>query len=685
MSLLDWPPWPHNGEALWALVCTDDETSTLLDAGDALTLCGPSYNLSSICTASAAMRGPNATSWDLSIPSVAAAPASAGGTLYNALLLGCYDGFGVDVEASWEWVNPGGQQLSTSQIPLLALTQGFGVAWSVAVSLFLLVAAYAAAAFRLPAEWAALRGSPDDPAAGEAQLGKAVRPLHAALLLPPLLMALSCFVSLTYWGALSRTGVDDALMSIVDSLCWDLAGASIVGLVLAVGRGWQVTRLRLLRAETRQIATLTLTFVLAQASFQLVGGFFFLFLVVLLYVLLVRFLFASVSWSLHLLQTFRSYALGLARANREDGGEGGDGAAGSEEEAAALYGGGGGGAARPVPTYGTPTAAGSQQQQQRQQQPQGLWARTRAAAGAAAQSAGAAVSSALGVGSGRSAAPVAAGRGVYRPLDGDEDDEGGEWGADGSPTRGRGGARRGGASAEADSPGTLYDGGLTERQLSTLRYYRSAVVAYLSLRLFLDLYGSLQSSTLTTGDGSGGGAEVWVSYLLQQLLVLTLLTSLLWVFRPRADPTTSPLYDPRGYVAGSTESLLGAYDGDGVDAGEDVAGGGGGRRSPRAPRPPPRSSTRQFVVVNPDSVDETGKATVGPVTIAERVVARGPTMALAPTTQDDDAGGGGGGGGWGGSGHMVLEREGFAPQGTTGGGGEGGGGQRYGGYYGGRI
>lgn len=613
------------------MICTEDETSQLVTAQDAFHLCR-NYNISTMCTAAARLGGANESiTWSTTVTTVE--------TNYDFLVLSCIDDYTFNIDASWHCVNPGGEELSTGEIPLKSMTVGFASTWIILLSLFVCTGIVSLIRYRLPPEWLALAGGNNDPSSSEPQLNYAIRYLHIAISIPPLILAVSSFISSKYWQTLSLTGNDDPSLSLTDSLVWDLAGAAVIAVALAVGRGWQVTRLRIEWYEFRHIMLLCLAYIIISVSNQFVGGIFFLFLQVLLVVLLIRFLFASVSWSLRLLHTFRTYAFALARTSGNSNNSSNNNNSYSEEyyyeNSAAnqsllspssvgvtatsgdgsyinsnYYGGYYGATmAVPKPSVTSPNTSngnGSSETSTTDETQQttkttvtdtrspplspGYLDAIRSSSLSSSASSGTRNPSSISdpnylhsssnttdvstgsrirtsIGNGyhsifSSVSNIFSGNvrsssnggGVYREL---------------------GGGNRS-SSSSSSSTATLYDGGLTGRQIKALRYYRSTIVAYLSVQVFLTVWASMEEDTVP-----------WITYLLQQLATLTVFVYLLFVFRPRADPSKSVLYDPRGYI-GTNENLLGNRD---TYSNQDT-------------------SNSHFVILNPDSNG-------GPIAMAE--------------------------------------------------------------------
>jgi hypothetical protein len=131
------------------------------------------------------------------------------------------------------------------------------------------------------------------------------RPLHIGLFLVILICGLACFASYEYWSTLSITGVDSlfGVLSLFSIATSAMARVAIVILLLAIGKGWQTLRENLRYLDVRQIVFLSLFLWSSISILGTLGGLFSLFLVSLLYLIIMRFTFASMSFSLAVLSS----------------------------------------------------------------------------------------------------------------------------------------------------------------------------------------------------------------------------------------------------------------------------------------------------------------------------------------------------------------------------------------------
>ena len=342
----------------WGLLCTEEElSSNILTFPDASALCAA--GLSGLCTATAMLRSGNG-SW------AAWAPVTAATTLHFCVAACATGGSSsMSLSGAWDARNPGGENLPAGDIPLKALTVGFGAAWAA------LLGALAA-----NLAWAATWQRPPPPgellALEDAQLASWVRPIHWALLAPPALFCAEGFLGGAYWRSLSATGNENLPLALGDAAAWDGASVALLGVVVALSRGWQVTRLHLSAGEWRSTGALLGGYVGAWLWWSFFPSFLSLFALFLAYTMILRFAFAASSFSLRLLLLFSSFSasLGPAQAGQARGGVGAGAGAGAAQQQPSLWqralrsvglgrgGGGGGGEYTAVGEEGGGGAAG---------------------------------------------------------------------------------------------------------------------------------------------------------------------------------------------------------------------------------------------------------------------------------------------------------------------------------------
>jgi hypothetical protein len=134
-----------------------------------------------------------------------------------------------------------------------------------------------------------------------------IRTLHGALMLIPAFFIVNAGVLRHYFMQASETGVFDTATGMSSIVVSDLATALVLLIVMLLSRGWQITRLNVDKHEFRHVFFITCAYILVYASWEVAGGFFLLFLLVLIYVLMLRYIFASLSFRLTLLRGFRNY------------------------------------------------------------------------------------------------------------------------------------------------------------------------------------------------------------------------------------------------------------------------------------------------------------------------------------------------------------------------------------------
>ena len=494
---------------LWLMACSDSQTNDLLSSAvDGQHLC--QRNISDVCLAAVrfgALGSGNASSIVSSWTGHAAAPGTP--SEVSLLALSCVRASSASLAASYHFVNPGGQELSSGDIPLLTLAPGFGAAWTA------LLAAFLALSVR-----AVLRGRSAPAAGGDADSPPVLRTLHAALAAPPLLLCIASFVAHEYWRALSVSGREDdsSLLSVLNFMLLNAARASVMMLLLAVARGWQTLRLQLRVFESRHICLLGGLFFCSWSAFQVVGGFFLLFLLVFLYLLALRYCFASLTWNIQLLQVLLLHT--------GSGGDGEyasmDGNAGDRAQTealpllppppptnlpATLYGGLFSSGASPDNSSPEPAPAPVTNSAPQNAPQQGAAEPSRRLGSLLAGSAYSVLSQLLMLQPDRSLG--------YSELGG-------------------GGSGSGGG----------VNGQLAERQIVLLRKLRAAFVAFLTLSLFLEIYYDL-----------GLDDTPYIGYLVSSLSTLILFSFMLLAeLAPTCDESRSVLFDVRGYYYEAPDS-----------------------------------------------------------------------------------------------------------------------------------
>lgn len=591
---------------------------------------------------------------------------------------------GVTLGVDFNFMNPGGEALSTADIPLKGLTLAALVVWLAGTGLLGLAAFAAKLAAPPPSAAAASFPSPEAYAGFLRQYGgwalSPVRPLHLALGAVGVVWAATAACSWRYWTLLSASGVANGPLALMLVFLDDAASLVLLALLLLVALGWQVTRLAVTPSETRQTAFLLLIYGCSWLVYELLGGVVSLALLLLVYVICLRYVLAASTGTLVLLRMLAAYTAALVRS-------------GAGVVAA-------GGAPQQVQTANAQHQQ-AQEQDSDQQQP------LQPGGGAAAADAFAPAGLAHGpAGGGGSALQLTSGYGSLH--------DGGDASPGGSNAMGAGGSasphgsrrwrwtlrsfrqqRRSltpsGSAVASGSGGRRSRRGrsLTERQISTLQRFRFVVGGYLLLHVGASLWGDLALV---------GSRYEYMAYASAQALSLGLFLYLLLLFRPRRAVGKGPLFDPRGYAvmtgggagdaaggapgggsaAGGTGinalgvPLLGSlFDyGGGADSDDDsdgvagVGGGGddvydpetgvftrGGGASGRAAACEPGASAggadgsggpTNVIILHPDSLDADGKV-VGSVAMAVAVPvapAPPPPLEVLPLRRPADGDGG---------------------------------------------
>ena len=285
---------------MWVLLCTEAQVqSDILTYASVADLC--SSDLSHSCTARIQLDA-NANNWtvSLNIPQK---------VVFRFVYASCSSWATQVLEANWDCMNPNGEALPAGFIPLKSLTVTAGIIWSIGALFFGFCLIFASRNYSLPLSW--MTSTSTDTSLSDPQLSRAIRPLHWALLITCILFAIEGFIGGKYWNLVSHTGVDSLSLRLTDALAWDAASGALLGVVMALARGWQVTRLHLSKAETREAQGLLFVYITAWLLWQVISSIISLFALVVAYVMVVRYLFASTSLSIRLLDMFRAVSTAL--------------------------------------------------------------------------------------------------------------------------------------------------------------------------------------------------------------------------------------------------------------------------------------------------------------------------------------------------------------------------------------
>jgi len=195
---------------------------------------------------------------------------------YEFLYLNCNEAAATALDITYNLVNPGGENLSSGEIPFKSMSFVFMCMWAGVGALWLL-------------NWLC-------------QLRRS-KPLHRMMGLAPVMQAAANGFLMTYWREMSATGVESLGLYLGTLLVTGCATATLLSLLVLVSKGYNITRPTLLRVEWRAVLVMASVFIIAYFTWQLMdGSFFFLFLLILVYILVLRFLFASIAANLRLLQ-----------------------------------------------------------------------------------------------------------------------------------------------------------------------------------------------------------------------------------------------------------------------------------------------------------------------------------------------------------------------------------------------
>ena len=280
------------GGGAWVLICSDDQTTSLLNSDDSQTLCR--RNISQVCFASAYFPSSgNSSLWK--VKQVVESE-----TDVNLLALSCSESAST-LSLQWHLYNVNGE-LSAGDFPRLALTNIFTYLYG-GLIFFLVLQQFAIKVYFL-----------------QSRQVRVARPVNLAIVFVLVVCMGACVASRAYWQDLSQTGIDALFgaLSISSILMSAFARVSIVVHVLALSKGWQTLREHLQLMDIRQIAILSLFLFLTLSFISTLGGLFSLFLVSLLYLVIMRLQFASMTFSINVLTT-------MANEGYTDEGEEGDG------------------------------------------------------------------------------------------------------------------------------------------------------------------------------------------------------------------------------------------------------------------------------------------------------------------------------------------------------------------------
>lgn len=587
-------PYPYEpGRPILVGLCTDSQVSALLAGygGSRHSLCGttppadaPCWQWTALYTydSDGAFVGP--TNWTTPVGVV---PPT--GTI-SFVAISCHhsaDSIST-LELDYACVNAGGEQLSAGEIPIKPITLAFTYIWAAFAAVLLAHAVYVRA--RWTGGW------------HSGQHASPVRSLHVALWLCVALSGASSFASWRAWLSLSSLGTYSLPLDLGVTVVSDSASAAVVMLVLALSRGWHITRPGLMKHEVSAVLCLTLLYAASWAVWEWIGGFFALFLLTLTYLLVLRYLFYSLTHSLRVLALFRAYAATLLHeaALREGttltrSSSSSVGRRGARVGAGQGPGAGAGSSSTTTPR-GTSRAGahgkaiGSKEEEMEGEEgmckdPGSVEAASRPpplASDARAVDERTAAMLALPAWGGLYDSPPGQGYGSTGSRSGDGESEEREdaslLGSREAQAGGGRGERWGwwsnittrmtaaldyvtgitpgqreeawGEGTEGEASPILRVGGLTSRQLALVRLLRSACVLYLSMDVFLNIWSELDLAV-----------DPWVGVFMQNMCTLALLLLLAAVLRPRSTAGMSPLYDPSGYVSASEavlEPLVGA-------------------------------------------------------------------------------------------------------------------------------
>lgn len=266
---------PPGGAWAWILLADDDEFDSISDLSDDQ-LCG-GIDLTQMTAAAQRVGFPGSNSSGTSPDAVATTWAFNGvagsDSFYYLVFVSCTN-IDLTFATSYHFVNPGGEELSSGEIPYKPLSAAFLITWSVLLVLMVANLAFACACWRPRAP--GLAGPLDTDVAPLPP----VRRLHGLLLEVPLMALLNNAVIRAYFLGASATGEYDTGMHLAATVAGELESAALMAVILLLSRGWQLTRLTLDTNEKRHVAFLFVFYLTCLTCFTLIGGLFFSFLLV---------------------------------------------------------------------------------------------------------------------------------------------------------------------------------------------------------------------------------------------------------------------------------------------------------------------------------------------------------------------------------------------------------------------
>lgn len=512
---------------VWLLACTSDQFDNILDIDQNL-LCDSRANLTLLCDEAIAMGNGNSTgqpypygshttwTWNKVMPEA---------ITYEFLAVSC-SAVPMDFDLTWHWANPGGEELSSGQIPLKAASTAFGWLWGILLGFLLLSMVYAKSRYDVT------NGpvSPADIATLEPAVLTPIRSLHWLLLFLCIMWVVSTQMIHNYWQGASVDGAFSTSLLGANLSTSAISSITLILAILLISRGWQITRLSIYGDEKRHVFFCLILYLGVWIGWRLLPGFAFLFGLLVVYILILRYVFASVTWRLRLLQSFREYV-----------------------------GGGGGGAAAPPAPLGGAT-------QQRIVVDGVVYVFNEAGDLIPVGLVGSVEVAALDAGAGQEqvvvnvpppastptqpAAPTTPA--AARPED---EDEGMSLTHAGSRVRAVGGNGcwnrcRNRTTGLIGDPARVPEGALTNRQIALLSVFRNVILLYLTADIMVELWSMLTLS-----------GSPWTTFVIDNLINLGMGAYMVWVFRPRSKAAASPLYDPRGYGSAPLEETLLGSDG----------------------------------------------------------------------------------------------------------------------------
>jgi Rhodopsin-like GPCR transmembrane domain len=141
-------------------------------------------------------------------------------------------------------------------------------------------------------------------------------PLHYVFMICQGMYILSNGLEFLYYHIMSETGVTNETFYFFANVMDITSSSCILTSLLLLSRGWTITRPTLSKFEWNQVVTLILTYQLVWISFALLDGYAFIFLLLVVNLIIIRYIYASTLFIVNALEMFQGFF--LWRASNQD-------------------------------------------------------------------------------------------------------------------------------------------------------------------------------------------------------------------------------------------------------------------------------------------------------------------------------------------------------------------------------